>query len=84
MIKLITRKEAPKNEVFASFIGTWQKRFDPRVDPYRTEPGNYFDWQLDKQRWYTQYEINEINNKEIKKFLSTIAKINVKDKEYIW
>lgn len=82
MIKLIARNEALKNEVFASFIRTWQKRFDPREDPYRTEPGNYFDWELDKQRWYTQDEINEINTKEINEFLYLRDKIEVKEFEY--
>ena len=82
MIKLITRKVALKNEVFASFIGTWQKRFDPREGPYRTEPGNYFDWELDRQRWYTQDEIDEINTKEINEFLSLNDKIEVKEIEY--
>jgi hypothetical protein len=79
MIKLISRKEALKNEVFASFIGNWQKRFDPRVDPYMTEPGNYFDWELDKQRWYSQDEIDEINTKVINEFLRLNDKIEVKE-----
>ncbi len=81
-MKLITRKQALKNEVFASFIGTWQTRFDPREDPYMTTPGNYFDWELDKERFYDQIEIDSIHKKELEEFLNCKDDVTIKKYEY--
>lgn len=82
MKKLITRKQALQNEVFASFIGTWQKRFDPREDPYMTTPGNYFDWEQDKERFYDQIEIDAINKQELEEFLERKDDVTIKKYEY--
>ena len=79
---LITRKQALQNEVFASFIGTWQKRFDPRDDPYMTTPGNYFDEKQDKERFYDQKEIDIINKQELNEFIQRKDDIIVKKHEY--
>ena len=81
-MKLITRKQALKNEVFASFIGIWQERFDPREDPYMTTPGNYFDWELDKERFYDQIEIDSIRKKELEEFLNRRDDVTIKKYEY--
>lgn len=81
-MKLITRKQALKNEVFASFIGTWQKRFDPREAPYMTTPGNYFDWELNKKRYYDQTEIDSIQKKELDEFLDRKDDVTIKEYEY--
>ena len=81
-MKLITRKQALKNEVFASFIGTWQKRFDPSEDSYMTTPGNYFDWELDKERFYDQIEIDSIRKKELEEFLNRRDDVKIKKYEY--
>ena len=80
MEKLITRDRALKNKVFASFIGKWQKRFDPREDSYMTNPGKYYDWELDKERHYDQAEIDKINKKELDEYL--VRKDNVKIQEF--
>ncbi len=69
MKNLISRERALKNEVFASFIGTWQKRFDPRQDPYMTGAGNYYDSEVDKERFYSQKEVDLINEQELDEFL---------------
>jgi len=82
MKNLITRKEALRNEVFASFIGTWQKRFDPREDPYMIREGNYYDWKIDKERFYDQKEIDQINKQELDEFLRRKDKVQIKKYEY--
>ena len=82
MKMLISRKQALHNEVFASFIGTWQKRFDPREDPYMTTPGNYFDWEQDKERYYDQIEIDLINKQELDEFLERKDDVTIKKYEY--
>lgn len=69
MRNLISRQEALRNEVFASFIGTWQTRFDPRDDPYMIGEGNYYDPELDDQRFFTQREIDEVHERELKEYL---------------
>ena len=79
---LISRKQALQNEVFASFIGTWQKRFDPREDPYMTTPGNYFDWEQDKERYYDQIEIDSINKQELDEFFERKDNVTIKKYEY--
>src|SRR5688500_12341306 len=68
MISLVTRKEALENEVFASFISLWQERFDPRIDPYMTIPGIYYDHTLDQSRYFTQEEIDRIRLEEEAEF----------------
>src|SRR5688500_16922071 len=68
MIFLVTRKEALENEVFASFISLWQERFDPRIDPYMTIPGEYYDHNIDKSRFFTQEEIDRIQLEEEAEF----------------
>ena len=82
MKNLITREQALKNEVFASFIGTWQKRFDPREDAYMTKPGNYYDWEIHKERFYDQFEIDKINNQELAEFLDRKDNVEIKKYEY--
>ncbi|HMU05116.1 MAG TPA: hypothetical protein PJ990_15895 [Saprospiraceae bacterium] len=81
-MSLITRQDAVKNEVFASFIASWQKRFDPREDPYITTPGNYFDSELGIHRYFYQMEIDKINDLELAEFLSLKDEIEVKNFEY--
>jgi len=78
MKHLISRKEALKNEVFASFVGSWQTRFDPREDPYFTKAGVYYDWDLQKERFFSQEEIDELNALELKGFLDLKDDIEIK------
>jgi len=78
MKHLISRNEALINEVFASFIGSWQKRFDPREDLYLTEAGVYYDWDLQKERYFSQEEIDELNALELKGFLDLKDDIEIK------
>lgn len=68
MIELISRPVALENEVFASFIHSWQERFDPRVDPYMTEPGIYYDSQTDQDRFFSREEIDKIRQEEVEEF----------------
>lgn len=82
MYKLISRQEALKNEVFSSFIASWQKRFDPREDCFMTTPGNYFDKGLNLHRYFGQSEIDKIHKRELDKFLSMKDDIEVKNFEY--
>jgi hypothetical protein len=82
MYILISRQDALINEVLSSFIASWQKRFDPRDDPYMTTPGNYFDWELGIHRYFDQSEIDKINERELVEFLSLEDDIEVKNLEY--
>lgn len=82
MYYLITRQEVLKNEVFSSFIASWQKRFDPRQDPYMTTPGKYYDRELDIHRYFDHSEIDKINERELAEFLSMKDDIVVKNFEY--
>jgi hypothetical protein len=82
MQNLITREEALRNEVFASFIATWQKSFDPREDPYMIIEGNYYDPELDQERFFTQVEIDEIHEKELAEYLKLKDNIEIKELEY--
>lgn len=68
MIELITRQEALRNEVFASFIQKWQERYDPRTDPYMTVPGVYYDSKIDSERFYSAQEIDFISKIEISEY----------------
>lgn len=68
MINLISRNQALQNPVFASFIHSWQSRFDPRVDPGLTEPGIYYDWDLKVDRYFSQEEVNAIHQAGIEDF----------------
>jgi len=68
MIELISRSTALENDVFATFIHNWQQRFDPRIDPYMTEPGIYYDNLTDQDRFYTGEEINKIRQEEVEEF----------------
>lgn len=70
MNNLISRKEALSNKVFASFIAGWQKRFDPSDDLVMTEEGSYWDYELDKERFFAESEIDAINEKELKEYLN--------------
>ena len=53
-----------RNPTFASYIHTWQARFDPATDPYMTEPGIYYDQSIDEHRYFKKDEIDAINKKE--------------------
>ena len=69
MNHLITRKEALRNEVFASFVSGWQKRFDSRDDLEMDQEGIYWDYDLDEERFYSKSEIDAINEKLVRDFL---------------
>lgn len=71
MLELVSRPEALKNEVFASFIHSWQSRFDPRIDPYLREPGMYYEDPIsDEPRYFSKEEIELLHNREIEWFES--------------
>lgn len=79
---MISREQALTNEVFASFISKWQKRYDPSEDPYMTEAGNYYDYEIDKERYFDQDEIDEINKRELDEFYKRKDNVQIKDFEY--
>lgn len=81
-MSLITRQEALNNEVFSSFIAIWQKRFDPREDPYMTSPGMYFDNELDRERYFDQSEIDKIYKQELDEFMSLKDDVKIKNYKY--
>ena len=68
MLELITRSQALQNPTFASFIHSWQSRFDPRVDPGLTEPGIYYDWDLKADRYFSQEEVDAIHQANIEEY----------------
>lgn len=79
---LITREEALRNEVFASFVGTWQTRFDPREDPFMVQEGLYYDREIEKERFFAQAEIDEINRKELDEYLSLKDNVEIIKHEF--
>ena len=83
MRNLISREEALQYKLIASFIGAWQKRFDPREEPYMTRPGNYYDWEIDKERYYDQNEIDKINSQELEEYLNKKDNVLIKEFEYV-
>lgn len=64
MIDLITRAQALGNPIFASYIHSWQSRFDPAKDPYMTDPGVYYDEKIDGERFFDKDEIDVIHKCE--------------------
>jgi len=82
MQNLITRQEALRNEVFASFIGSWQKRLDPRDDPYMVGEGVYYDPELDERRFFTQVEIDKVNERVLDEYLRLKDNVEIKEFQY--
>ncbi|MBK9984034.1 MAG: hypothetical protein IPP15_16975 [Saprospiraceae bacterium] len=68
MLSLLPRSSSLSNPVFATFIYSWQKRFDPEDDPYMREAGEYFDPKTDTRRFFSKEEIDRLNAEEIKEY----------------
>ncbi|WP_146088660.1 hypothetical protein [Neolewinella xylanilytica] len=64
MIYSLPRKQALQNRALATCVATWQRWFDPDLDPYMSVPGEYYDHASDKFRWFGQEEIDKINRRE--------------------
>jgi hypothetical protein len=83
MIKLISREAALSNVTFANFIYNWQKSYDPTHDTFMKTEGVYPDSELDKDRFYSQKECDEIRENQIIQYKKSIDQITPKAQNQI-
>jgi hypothetical protein len=70
MIELLSRNEILKlNKTFASFIIEWQdQEYNPSLKHNRFNAGTMYDMRLNKLRYYSQEEVDSINEERLQIF----------------
>lgn len=70
MIELLNRQEIFKlNKTFASYIINWQEQeYDPSLEHNKYEAGTMYDLELEKYRYYTQEEVDQMNAERLEDY----------------